>query len=189
MSVHFPVFTVAARVQLRDLRNASMVTATVALVTAACVGSASAAMSEKECKSYSDEAISLVKRAEGLQCGFNSPPGRWSDDYLHHFQWCMGLQDADRGYIVSELNARYSEIAKCEKAAANHGNDGGNDGGGNGGASANQSTDIYKKPDGVTSIHVLQQNDPVTIVTCRDDQWCQLSKPVNGWVWGEHIDR
>lgn len=67
------------------------------------------------------------------------------------------------------------------------GGDGGNTGGGNG--SANVSTTVYDEPD-VNPKFYLEPSDPVTIIQCGDpENWCHISQPVDGWVWGPELDR
>ena len=67
------------------------------------------------------------------------------------------------------------------RAAAGHG------GGANAAAgSAATDTTIYDQPEG-NDVAYLQSGDPVTIVNCQDN-WCQISKPVNGWVWGDDLN-
>jgi hypothetical protein len=62
------------------------------------------------------------------------------------------------------------------------------DDGGAGGATAATDTTIYDQPDG-SDVAYLSGGDPVTIVSCNDDNWCRISKPQNGWVWGDDLDR
>lgn len=65
------------------------------------------------------------------------------------------------------------------------------DNGGNnnaGGASAAVDTTIYDQPDG-NDLDYLSAGDPVTIVSCNDDNWCKISAPRKGWVWGDDLDR
>lgn len=60
---------------------------------------------------------------------------------------------------------------------------------GNGGqASAATDTTIYDQPGGNDAAY-LQAGDPVTIVQCNENNWCQISKPRKGWVWGDDLNR
>jgi hypothetical protein len=61
-------------------------------------------------------------------------------------------------------------------------------GGGNGGATAATDTTIYDQPNG-NDVAYLSGGDPVTIVSCNDENWCRISRPQNGWVWGDDLDR
>lgn len=60
--------------------------------------------------------------------------------------------------------------------------------GGASGASAATDTTIYDQPAG-NDVAYLSAGDPVTIVKCNGDNWCQISRPRKGWVWGEDLDR
>jgi hypothetical protein len=70
---------------------------------------------------------------------------------------------------------------------------GGGQGGGNGnvaaaaGAAAATDTTIYDQPGG-SDVDYLAAGDAVTIVTCNADNWCRISKPRQGWVWGGDLD-
>jgi hypothetical protein len=57
-----------------------------------------------------------------------------------------------------------------------------------GGASAAQDTTIYDQPDG-NDVDYLSAGDPVTIVSCNGDNWCRISRPRQGWVWGGDLNR
>ena len=73
--------------------------------------------------------------------------------------------------------------------AAGGGNDG--NGGGNGGSRgrANTDTTIYDQPEG-NDIAYLSAGDPVRIVQCgQPKNWCRISAPEAGWVWGPELDR
>jgi hypothetical protein len=61
-------------------------------------------------------------------------------------------------------------------------------GGAAGGARAATDTTIYDQPSG-NDVAYLSGGDPVTIVSCNDENWCRISKPQNGWVWGDDLDR
>ena len=63
--------------------------------------------------------------------------------------------------------------------------DTGNNGGG---ASAATDTTIYDQPGG-SDVAYLSAGDPVTIVSCNDNNWCRISKPTQGWVWGDDLSR
>ena len=71
---------------------------------------------------------------------------------------------------------------------------GGGQGGGNGnvaaaaGAAAATDTTIYDQPGG-SDVDYLAAGDVVTIITCNADNWCRISKPRRGWVWGGDLDR
>lgn len=58
--------------------------------------------------------------------------------------------------------------------------------GGSSGSAATATT-IYAAPGG-GEIAYLQVGDPVTIVSCNDNNWCQISRPVGGWVWGDDLN-
>lgn len=67
--------------------------------------------------------------------------------------------------------------------------DGGNGGGGNGGgATAATDTTIYDEPGG-SDVDYLSAGDPVAIVSCNGDNWCRISTPRKGWVWGDDLSR
>jgi hypothetical protein len=70
----------------------------------------------------------------------------------------------------------------------NDGDDGGNGGDAAGGTTAATDTTIYDQPDG-NDVAYLSGGDPVTVVSCNDDNWCRISKPQKGWVWGDDLDR
>ena len=36
---------------------------------------------------------------------------------------------------------------------------------------------------------IMGAGDPVTIVDCNGDNWCRISKPRKGWVWGGDLNR
>jgi len=55
-------------------------------------------------------------------------------------------------------------------------------------ATAATDTTIYDQPAG-NDIAYLHAGDSVTIVNCNGDNWCQVSKPKNGWVWGDDLNR
>lgn len=59
----------------------------------------------------------------------------------------------------------------------------------NGGGQASAATDttIYDQPQG-NDVDYLSAGDPVTIVQCNDNNWCQVSKPRKGWVWGDDLN-
>jgi hypothetical protein len=64
------------------------------------------------------------------------------------------------------------------------------DGGGGRGAGASAATDttVYDEPAG-NEIAYLSAGDPVSGVSCNDDNWCRISKPEKGWVWGDDLNR
>jgi hypothetical protein len=68
----------------------------------------------------------------------------------------------------------------------NDGNGGG--GGGNQTATAATDTTIYDEPEG-QDVAYISAGDPVTIIGCNDDNWCRISAPHRGWVWGEDLNR
>jgi len=57
-----------------------------------------------------------------------------------------------------------------------------------GGASAATDTTIYDQPEG-NDVAYLSAGDPVTVVSCNESNWCRISKPRKGWVWGDDLDR
>ena len=59
---------------------------------------------------------------------------------------------------------------------------------GGGQASAGTDTTIYDQPQG-NDVAYLSAGDSVTIVQCNDNNWCQISKPKKGWVWGGDLNR
>jgi hypothetical protein len=59
---------------------------------------------------------------------------------------------------------------------------------GGGGSAAATDTTVYDQPEG-NDVAYLSAGDPVTIVSCNDDNWCQISKPRKGWVWGDDLRR
>lgn len=65
--------------------------------------------------------------------------------------------------------------------------DGGNDTGG-GAATAATDTTIYDQPEG-NDLAYLSAGEPVTIVSCNNSNWCRISKPRKGWVWGDDLSR
>ena len=61
--------------------------------------------------------------------------------------------------------------------------------GGGGRGSASTDTTIYDEPGG-SDLAYLSAGDPVRIVQCGSpDNWCQISAPTAGWVWGPELDR
>lgn len=84
-----------------------------------------------------------------------------------------------------------AEGGKAEKKAPanNPGKPGAVDNGDQGGeaARANTDTTIYDSRGG-TDVGYLGQGDRVSVVQCRSD-WCQISEPIVGWVWGPDLDR
>ncbi len=62
------------------------------------------------------------------------------------------------------------------------------DNGDEGGPTAANDTTIYDQPEG-NDIAYLQAGDAVTIVSCEADNWCKISKPKKGWVWGGDLNR
>ena len=62
------------------------------------------------------------------------------------------------------------------------------DGDNGGGATAATDTTIYDQPAG-NDVAYLNAGDAVTIVSCNDDNWCQISKPRRGWIWGDDLNR
>jgi hypothetical protein len=61
-------------------------------------------------------------------------------------------------------------------------------GDGGGGASAATATTIYDQPAG-NDVAYLSAGDAVTIVSCNGDNWCRISAPQQGWVWGDDLNR
>jgi len=55
-------------------------------------------------------------------------------------------------------------------------------------ATAAVDTTIFDKPAG-EDVAYLSQGDPVTIVECNADDFCQISEPQAGWVWGPDLNR
>ena len=74
-----------------------------------------------------------------------------------------------------------------QNADNGNGNDSGN-GSAGGGASAATDTTIYDQPEG-NDVAYLSAGEPVTIVSCNADNWCKISKPRKGWVWGDDLMR
>lgn len=68
-----------------------------------------------------------------------------------------------------------------------NGDQGDGDNGGDG-ATAAIDTTIYDQPEG-NDVAYLSAGDAVTIVGCNDNNWCQISKPHKGWVWGDDLSR
>jgi len=68
------------------------------------------------------------------------------------------------------------------------GNDDAPGNGGGGGATAATDTTIYDQPEG-NDVAYLSAGDPVSIVSCDDNNWCKISKPKKGWVWGDDLSR
>lgn len=47
--------------------------------------------------------------------------------------------------------------------------------------------DLYAQPGGVgRPIGMLRPDDEVTLMRCREDNWCQVT---GGWVWGDFVNR
>jgi hypothetical protein len=65
--------------------------------------------------------------------------------------------------------------------------DNGNEGKGGGDSAAATDTTIYDQPQG-NDLAYLSAGDPVTVVSCSGDNWCQISKPRKGWVWGDDLN-
>lgn len=57
-------------------------------------------------------------------------------------------------------------------------------------ASARTDTTVYqvKGQDDEATNQYLTQGEPVTIDSC-DENWCRISAPYSGWVWGEDLNR
>jgi len=55
-------------------------------------------------------------------------------------------------------------------------------------ATASTDTTIYDQPEG-NEIDYLSAGDPVTITDCDQSNWCRISKPRKGWVWGDDLSR
>jgi hypothetical protein len=76
-----------------------------------------------------------------------------------------------------------------DNADTGDGNDNGNNDAADAGtASAATDTTIYDQPGG-SDVDYLTAGDPVTIVDCNGDNWCRISKPRKGWVWGGDLNR
>ncbi|MEO9228896.1 MAG: SH3 domain-containing protein [Devosia sp.] len=58
----------------------------------------------------------------------------------------------------------------------------------NGNATAEKDTTIYNLPEG-NDVAYLQAGDSVTIVSCGDNNWCEISEPRKGYVWGDDLNR
>lgn len=54
--------------------------------------------------------------------------------------------------------------------------------------SAANDTTIYDSPEG-SDLAYLSAGDPVTIIKCTPRNWCQISAPQAGWVWGDDLAR
>ena len=48
-----------------------------------------AANDQSFCARYAGLAASSGARSQAENCGFNSPPGRWSTDNAFHLNWCL----------------------------------------------------------------------------------------------------
>ena len=53
--------------------------------------------------------------------------------------------------------------------------------------SAATDTTVYDQPLG-NDVAYLQAGDPVRILTCTNDNWCRINRPVRGWVWGDDLN-
>lgn len=60
------------------------------------------------CKAYTHIAIQQFNDARNRQCGFAN--NRWSPDFQHHFQWCVGVPVSVSN---AETQARANLITKC----------------------------------------------------------------------------
>jgi len=78
---------------------------------------------------------------------------------------------------------------KIDNGAGDDGSEADNGGGGNGGgrrATAAADTTIYDAPEG-NEIGYLSAGDALSGLDCNDNNWCRITKPQKGWVWGEDI--
>src|SRR5688500_1655096 len=82
-----------------------------------------------QCRNYADAAAAAAAENTKLQCGFTG--ARWANDAAGHFNWCMGLDPKDGGFLglyptslptdpqlASETDGRNSELNKCREAHA-----------------------------------------------------------------------
>ena len=65
------------------------------------------------CDKYSKAATETAQKFNKLSCGPDEPPGRWSNDFNSHLQWCMG-QPPSSTFLNSETVARTDGLAKCQ---------------------------------------------------------------------------
>lgn len=126
-----------------------------------------------------------------------------------------GVAECQAGMVATAVVGTYADTGpkqgilsiglSCEapgepkKAAAqDNPEDGDNPGddSGNGGAkdsagkrSAAQATTVYEQPEG-DEIGYLDAGDGVSVITCDDggQGWCQISKPMRGYVWGGDLN-
>jgi hypothetical protein len=101
---------------------------------------------------------------------------------------------ADRGGGTFQVTAtpvggfiNVHAINGVQGAGAGGDNNAGGGNGGGGGASAATDTTIYDQPEG--NDVALSAGDPVTIVNCDNNNWCRISTPRKGWVWGGDLDK
>ncbi len=142
------------------------------------------------CNTYADAAMRQVNENAQLGCGLSG--GNWSPDREAHRNWCLqnpGKYNGEWEFRQNELNQCKARLAGGGGGAGGGGAGGGNGGGaGGGGAQAAVDTTIYDRPEG-NDIAYLSAGDPVTIVSCNGNNWCQISKPRSGWVWGDDLKR
>ncbi len=65
------------------------------------------------CKDYTKTAMAAVQNNKANRCG--NTGDRWADDESHHFNWCLGLASADRGFMQSETAVRQQAIDRCDR--------------------------------------------------------------------------
>jgi hypothetical protein len=63
------------------------------------------------CQQYSRAALSQVHAGlSNPRCAARLQGSRWSSDFAVHYQWCLGVSDADAG---SERDARTDYLRSC----------------------------------------------------------------------------
>jgi hypothetical protein len=147
------------------------------------------------CKRYAGHATSEAIVAKNLNCGFSGD--RWSTDTASHMESCLyafDLNVATHGSdgegiakrIVNDEDAkRVADLKTCQTVRAS-------DQTKQSTASAPNGTTIYKQPNGDESkaniAGYVGRGKSVTIVEC-DGNWCEVSAPKAGWVWGADLDQ
>lgn len=79
---------------------------TAIMVTGAVSASPAPAGNHLDCSAYAGAGVAQQQQNVALKCGFTG--GRWSNDDIGHFKWCMGA-GPDRA--SAETNARSNALA------------------------------------------------------------------------------
>jgi hypothetical protein len=143
----------------------------------------------RRCDTYAAAAMRQIDENAQLGCGLAG--GNWAPDADAHRAWCVqnpGRHNAEWEFRQNELNQCKARLASAGGGGGDNNGGGGGGGGGAGGSTAAIDTTIYDEPDG-DDVDYLTAGDPVTIVGCNEDNWCQIRQPRRGWVWGDDLNQ